>query len=59
MLVTQYDDATANSSFRLAQELQATGLCVDLYPDQDRFGKQFNYAEERGTATLHLSARAR
>jgi histidyl-tRNA synthetase len=47
VLVTQYDESTANASFRLAQELRAAGLRVDLYPDQDRFGKQFKYAEER------------
>jgi histidyl-tRNA synthetase len=32
VLVTQYDDATANASFRLATELRAAGLRVDLYP---------------------------
>jgi histidyl-tRNA synthetase len=47
VLVTQYDESTANTSFQLAQELRAAGLRVDLYPDQDRFGKQFKYAEER------------
>ncbi len=48
VLVTQYDEATANAAFRLATQLRAAGLRVDLYPDQDRFGKQFKYAEERG-----------
>jgi histidyl-tRNA synthetase len=48
VLVTQYDETTANASFRLATELRAAGLRVDLYPDQDRFGRQFKYAEERG-----------
>jgi len=47
VLVTQYDEATAAASFRLATELRAAGLRVDLYPDQDRYGKQFKYAEDR------------
>jgi histidyl-tRNA synthetase len=47
VLVTQYDESTANASFRLANSLRAAGLRVDLYPDQDRYGKQFKYAEER------------
>lgn len=47
VLVAQYDEATANASFRLATALRAAGLRVDLYPDQDRYGKQFKYAEER------------
>jgi histidyl-tRNA synthetase len=31
----------------LAHELRAVGLRVDLYPDQDRYGRQFKYGEER------------
>jgi histidyl-tRNA synthetase len=54
VLVTQYDESTANASFRLAQELRAVGLRVDLYPDQDRFGKQFKYAEERSIRYVAL-----
>jgi histidyl-tRNA synthetase len=54
VLVTQYDESTANASFRLAQELRAAGLRVDLYPDQDRFGKQFKYAEERSIRYVAL-----
>jgi len=48
LLVTQYDDATAGASFQLATQLRQAGYRVDLYPDQDRFSKQFKYAEERG-----------
>ena len=54
VLVTQYDEATANASFLLATELRGAGLRVDLYPDQDRFGKQFKYAEERGIRYVAL-----
>jgi histidyl-tRNA synthetase len=54
VLVTQYDDATANASFRLATTLRAAGLRVDLYPDQDRYGKQFKYAEERSIRYVAL-----
>ncbi|MCB0105299.1 MAG: hypothetical protein KDE53_05310 [Caldilineaceae bacterium] len=31
----------------LAQQLRTAGLRVDLYPDNDRYGRQFKYAEER------------
>jgi histidyl-tRNA synthetase len=54
VLVTQYDESTANASFRLATELRAAGLRVDLYPDQDRFGRQFKYAEERNIRYVAL-----
>ena len=33
MLVTQFDESTVGASFALAQQLRATGLRVDLYPE--------------------------
>jgi histidyl-tRNA synthetase len=47
MLVTQFDETTVGASLQLAQQLRAAGLRVDLYPDIDRYGRQFKYAEER------------
>ena len=47
VLVTQFDESTVGASFTLAQQLRAAGLRVDLYPDLDRYGRQFKYAEER------------
>ena len=48
VLVSQFSAETAAASFHLACDLRAAGLRVDLYPDTDRYGKQFKYAEERG-----------
>jgi len=48
VLVTMFDASTVAASLALAQQLRAAGLRVDLYPDNDRYGKQFKYAEERG-----------
>ena len=48
VLVTMFDASTVAASLALAQRLRAAGLRVDLYPDNDRYGKQFKYAEERG-----------
>ncbi len=47
LLVTQFDAASAPASLALAHALRAAGLRADLYPDTDRYGKQFKYAEER------------
>jgi histidyl-tRNA synthetase len=47
VLVTLFDDATILPSLRVAQELRAAGLRVDVYPDPDRYGRQFKYGEER------------
>ena len=48
VLVTQYDESTIEASLELAQTLREAGLRVDVYPDTDRYGKQFRYADERG-----------
>jgi histidyl-tRNA synthetase len=48
VLVTMFDDNTVAASLALAHRLRTAGLRVDLYPDNDRYGKQFKYAEERG-----------
>jgi histidyl-tRNA synthetase len=47
VLVTRFDDAGTPASLRLAHALRAAGLRVDLYPHNDRYGRQFKYAEER------------
>jgi histidyl-tRNA synthetase len=47
VLVTLFDDASIPASLQLAHELRAAGLRADLYPDTDRYGRQFKYAEER------------
>lgn len=47
VLVTQFDATTQGASLTLAHRLRAAGLRVDLYPDLDRYGRQFQYAEER------------
>jgi histidyl-tRNA synthetase len=48
VLVTQFDESTVTPSLALAQRLRMAGLRVDVYPDNDRYGRQFKYAEERG-----------
>jgi histidyl-tRNA synthetase len=35
-------------ALRLAGELRARGLRVDVYPDADKLAKQFKYASARG-----------
>jgi len=40
-------DATADA-IRLAGELRRDGLRVDVYPEADKIGKQFKYADARG-----------
>ncbi len=47
VMVTQFDESTVVPALALAQRLRAAGLRVDVYPDTDRYGRQFKYAEER------------
>jgi histidyl-tRNA synthetase len=48
VLVTSWDEDALADSLALARELRAAGLCVDVYPEGDRVGKQVRYASARG-----------
>jgi histidyl-tRNA synthetase len=48
VMVTVWDSESVTDSLRLATELRAEGLRVDLYPEADKLGKQFKYASARG-----------
>lgn len=47
VLVTQWDDEATPHALALASTLRAAGLRVDVYPDHDKYKKQFKYADER------------
>lgn len=47
ILVTQFDERTFPHSLALASQLRSHGFRVDVYPDNDRYGKQFKYADQR------------
>jgi histidyl-tRNA synthetase len=44
VMVTIWDEDSIAESIKLAQELRAVGLRVDLYPEADKLGKQLKYA---------------
>jgi len=44
VMVTIWNKESVAESIKLAQELRAAGLRVDLYPEADKLGKQFKYA---------------
>ena len=48
VLVTQFDADTLDAGLTLAHRLRAASIRTDLYPDLDRYGRQFKYADERG-----------
>ncbi len=56
VLVTLWDDDLTANSFRLAQQLRAAELRVDVYPDTDRYGKQFKYADRRNIPFVAILA---
>ncbi len=47
VLVMIWDEESVTESVRLATELRAAGLRVDLYPEADKVAKQFKYAASR------------
>ncbi|HET7219663.1 MAG TPA: histidine--tRNA ligase [Vicinamibacterales bacterium] len=49
VLVTLFDREGVADALRLAAELRAAGLRVEVYPEIDKLGKQFKYAASRST----------
>ena len=47
VMVAVWNEESINDSMKLAHELRAGGLKVDLYPEPDKLGKQFKYAASR------------
>jgi histidyl-tRNA synthetase len=48
VLVTLFDAEGVTEALRLAGELRAAGVRVEVYPEADKLGKQFKYASARG-----------
>ena len=48
VLVTLFEGEPAEEALRLASELRAYGVQVELYPEPDKLSKQFKYAASRG-----------
>jgi histidyl-tRNA synthetase len=62
ILVTLFEGEDAADAMRLARELRACGLRVEMYPEPDKLGKQIKYAAETGihrVAVLGSDERAR
>lgn len=47
VMVTLWNSDKTADAIRLAAELRAAGLRVDVYPEPDKIGKQFKYADSR------------
>ena len=45
VMITNWSDETASESLKLAGELRGEGLRVLVYPEADKLGKQFKYAD--------------
>lgn len=48
VLVMIWNEETAGEALKLANELRANGLRVSVYPEADKLGKQFKYADTIG-----------
>jgi histidyl-tRNA synthetase len=49
VMVSLFEGESVEDGLRLAGDLRASGLRVDVYPEPDKLGKQFKYASARGT----------
>jgi histidyl-tRNA synthetase len=52
VLVTLFEGEDPGDALRLAGELRAAGLRVEVYPEPDKLGKQFKYAAAAGIARV-------
>jgi histidyl-tRNA synthetase len=48
VFLAYFDAARLHDYLRLAAELRAAGLCVELYPEAKKLGAQLKYADRRG-----------
>jgi histidyl-tRNA synthetase len=48
VLVTLFDQARLNDYLRLARQVRAAGLAVEVYPEPKKLGQQLKYADQRG-----------
>ena len=48
VMVTLFEGEPVEDALKLAADLRAAGLRVDVYPEPDKLGKQFKYAGARG-----------
>jgi histidyl-tRNA synthetase len=48
VFVTTFDESTRLASMKLTSELRRSGFRVEWYPEPDRMGKQFKYADRQG-----------
>jgi histidyl-tRNA synthetase len=55
VMVTLFEGEPIEDALRLAQELRAAGLRVDVYPEPDKLGKQFKYAAARGVGFVTVA----
>jgi histidyl-tRNA synthetase len=54
VMVTIWNADSTADAIRLAGELRAAGLRVDVYPEADKLGKQFKYASARGVGFVTI-----
>jgi histidyl-tRNA synthetase len=54
VLVTLFEGEDPGDALRLAGELRAAGLRVEVYPEPDKLGKQFKYAASAGIGRVAI-----
>jgi histidyl-tRNA synthetase len=46
VLVTVFDESTLSESLKIAEEIRMAGFRTAVYPEADKLGKQFKYADK-------------
>ena len=54
VMVALWNEGSRADALALASELRRADLCVDIYPDADKLGKQFKYASSRSVPLVAI-----
>ena len=52
VMVFRIEEQTTAETLRLVSTLRAAGIATELYPNVDKLGRQFQYAEARGAKVV-------
>jgi histidyl-tRNA synthetase len=54
VLVAYFDESTLTETLRIASQLREAGITTEIYPENDKLGKQFKFADQRNVAWVVL-----
>lgn len=54
VLVAYFDESTLSETLKVAAQLREAGITTEIYPEHNKLGKQFKFADQRNVAWVVL-----